>query len=34
MKTRKPNLDLLLKKAKPEWIKRSDALLDKPKVHI
>ena len=34
MKTRKPNFDLLQKKAKPEWIKRSDALLDKPKVHI
>ncbi len=34
MKSRKPNFDLLLRKAKPEWIKRSDALLDKPKVHI
>lgn len=28
MGMRKPNFDLLLKKAKPEWIKRSDRLLD------
>lgn len=29
MKNRKPNFDLTLKKAKPEWIKRSNSLLDK-----
>lgn len=29
MKDRKPNFDLLLKSAKSEWIKRSNALLDK-----
>ena len=27
-KERKPNFDLLLKKAKPEWIEQSDAMLD------
>ena len=32
--TRKPNFDLLIKKAKPEWIRRSDRFLDMPKVHI
>ncbi len=34
MKSRKPNFDLLLKKAKPEWIERSNSVLDKPNVHI
>lgn len=34
MKSRKPNFDLLLKKAKHEWIERSNSVLDKPNVHI
>jgi len=29
MKERRPNFDLLLKKAKPEWVERSNVLLDR-----
>jgi hypothetical protein len=34
MGARKPNFDLLLKKARPQWIEESDRLLDREKIHI